>query len=196
MRTFTHRVKIRVEEFQFQFLSLEEFRVAAYSHSVGATQCFENIIYKSWRSHDIYTMNERKYDHRSYLSNFPRGYSFPSLLQKDRITISVGRVRPWTSRSDYYLSSKSGGVKLKESGGGAENSGGKKNRARVWEGINRRVRARSRAISFIRAKGRVRNWKRKREGREKEEVQRTKLKRGPFPGEKHTRTIASLCTSL
>lgn len=83
VRTFTHRVKIRVEEFQFQFLSLEEFRVAAYSHSVGATQCFENIIYKSW--HDIYTMNERKYDHRSYLSNFPRGYSFPSLLQKDRI---------------------------------------------------------------------------------------------------------------
>lgn len=82
VRTFTHRVKIRVEEFQFQFLSLEEFRVAAYSHSVGATQCFENIIYKSWRSHDIYTMNERKYD---YLSNFPRGYSFPSLLQKDRI---------------------------------------------------------------------------------------------------------------
>lgn len=87
-------------------------------------------------------------------------------------------------------------MKLKESGGGAENSGGKKNRARVWEGINRRIRARSRAIGFIRAKGRVRNWKRKREGREKEEVQRTKLKRGPFPGEKHTRTIASLCTSL
>lgn len=36
---------------------------------------------------------------------------------------------------------------------------------------------------------------RKREGREKEE-ERTKLKRGLFPGEKHTRTIASLCTSL